>query len=101
MIEDYIGHGKDQAVTREWLRAALNLPDRAVRKLIADARDRGVPIINDQDGVGYYITDDVSQLRRQYYTNRRRAMSILRQQKYLRRRISEIMTDDQITIDGW
>ena len=101
MIEDYIGHGKDQAVTREWLRAALNLPDRAVRKLIADARYRGVPIINDQDGMGYYITDDVRQLRRQYNTNRRRAMSIPRQQKYLRRRISEIMTDGQITIDGW
>lgn len=101
MIEDYIGRGKDQAVTREWLRAALNLPDRAVRKLIADARDRGAPIINDQDGMGYYITDDVRQLRRQYNTNRRRAMSILRQQKYLRRRISEIMIEDQITIDGW
>ena len=87
-IVGYIGIGKDNAVTREQLCTMTGLPDRSVRRLIADARDNGVVILNAQDGAGYYISDDPKELQRQYNTNRRRAMSILRQQKYIRRKLS-------------
>ena len=88
-IENFIGVGKEHAVTRPELCARLNLPDRQVRRLIAEARNRGVPIINDSDGAGSYMTDDVRELRRQYATNHSRARRILRQQKYIRRSIAK------------
>lgn len=87
-ITNFIGVGRENAVTRGELAAMLNLPDRQVRKLIQEARDRGEIIINDQSGAGYYISDDVGELKRQYATNKNRAMSILRQQIHLARRIT-------------
>lgn len=97
-ITDYIPAGKENAVRRADLVRRLNLPDRTVRRMIQDARDRGEVILNDQSGAGYYISDDVGELKRQYRTNRNRALSILRQQKYLSRRIEEAERTDQLTI---
>ena len=98
-ITDFIGTGKENAVTRGELVAILNLPDRAVRRLIQEARERGEIIINAQDGTGYYRSDDVGELKRQYATNHNRAMSVLRQQTYLRRKIIEAEQKDQMTLD--
>lgn len=88
-ITDFIGVGRENAVTRGELVAILNLPDRAVRKLIQEARERGEIIINAQDGSGYYRSNDLGDMERQYNTNHRRAMSVLRQQKYLRQKMKE------------
>lgn len=98
-IMDYIPVGKENAVGRETLRVRLNLPDRAVRRLIQEARDRGEVILNDQDGLGYYTSRDLGQLERQYNTNRKRALSILRQQRGLRLRIREEQSRDQMKMD--
>jgi hypothetical protein len=98
-ICNFIGTGRENAVTREQLRIRLNLPDRKIRKLIQDARDRGEIILNDQSGAGYYMSDDIGELKRQFNTNRRRALSILRQQKYLRQKIEAAEKDDQITLE--
>lgn len=98
-ITNFIGVGKENAVDRFRLMDLTGLPDRRVRKLIQEARERGEIIINAQDGAGYYISDDISELRKQYHANKNRAMSILRQQKYLRRKIHEAESKDQMTID--
>ena len=98
-ITDFIGTGKENAVKRSELVAILNLPDRAVRKLIQEARDRGEIIINAQDGAGYYMSSDEVELRRQYLTNQSRAMSILRQQKHLRKKLMAMEDDSQITLE--
>lgn len=98
-IVKFIGTGKQNAVTREQLATRLCLPDRTVRKLIQEARDRGELILNAQDGRGYYISDDVGELERQYQTNRNRALSILRQQKHIRRRVRELKNEGQMTIE--
>ena len=98
-IVDFIGVGKENAVTRGELGALTNLPDRAVRKLIQEARDQGEIIINAQDGAGYYRSNDVGELKRQYRLNRSRALSVLRQQKYLRRKIREAEQKNQVTLD--
>ena len=100
-ICDFIGTGKENAVTRGELVAILNLPDRAVRRLIQEARDRGEIIINDQSGAGYYMTDDVGELKRQFATNKSRAMSILRQQVHIARKIVQLedINKYQMTID--
>lgn len=89
-ICDFIPKGKANAVTREQLRHRLNLPDRTIRNMIEKARREGALIVNQSDGAGYYISDDLCDLKRQFRTNRSRAMSILVQQKHLRRKIKEM-----------
>lgn len=88
-ICDFLRTGKENAITRNELVTLLGLPDRTVRKLIQEARDRGEVILNAQDGAGYYMSNDVGELERQYRTNRNRALSILRQQKHIRRALAE------------
>lgn len=98
-ITNFIGIGKENAVTRKQLVSLLGLPDRRVRRMIAEAREHGAPIINDQDGYGYYLSNDLYELRRQYITNRSRALSIMRQQRSLREKIEEAENRDQMKLD--
>lgn len=88
-ICNFIGTGRNNAVDRFQLMELTGLPDRRVRKLIQEARERGEIIINAQDGRGYYKSDDLGELEKQYNANHRRAMSVLRQQKYLKQKIRE------------
>ena len=92
-ILTYIPFGRDNAIRRSDLVAQVNLPDRTVRNMIEEARRNGAIIINDGSGVGYYTSDDLEELTRQYKMNQSRAMSILVQQKFLRRRIKELGGD--------
>ncbi len=89
-IMTYIGVGKEAAITRRELVRLTHLPDRMVREQIEAARRNGELIVNAGDGAGYYISDDLNELTRQYRMNESRAMSILVQQKFLRRRIKEL-----------
>ena len=98
-IMTFISKGKENAIKRDELCLLLGLPDRAVRKLIQDARDRGEIILNSQDGAGYYTSDDVGELERQLRRNENRALSILRQQKHLRFRLEAMQSRDQVTIE--
>ena len=84
-----IPYGRDNAVSRAYLSAFFNAPDRVIRKAIQQARTEGYIIINDSTGNGYYRTNDIDQIARQYRTNRSRAMAILVQQKHLRRLLKE------------
>lgn len=51
---DILPHGSGNALSREELSDLLNLDDRTVRDLIKQAR-RHVPILNMQNGKGYFI----------------------------------------------
>lgn len=98
-IIDFIPYGKENAVTRWQLMDRLNLPDRQIRRMIQSARNRGEIIINAQDGSGYYRSLDIGELKRQYKTNRSRALSILQQQKHLARMIVQLEDVGQMTIE--
>ena len=99
-ILNYIGVGRENAVDRFRLMELTGLPDRKVRSLIEEARREGALIVNAQDGAGYYISDDLGELKRQMHANHSRAMSILVQQKYLRRKIKELEAEqDEATND--
>ena len=98
-IMTFIAKGKENAISRQELCVLLALPDRTVRKLIQEARDRGELILNDQSGAGYYTSDDEGELKRQYRSNRTRAMSILRQQRHIRRRLRALEQKDQVTME--
>lgn len=94
-IMTYIGVGREAAITRREISLLTNLPDRAVRKQIEAARRNGELIVNAGDGTGYYISDNIDELTRQYRMNESRAMSILVQQKFLRRRIKELKEQEE------
>lgn len=55
-ILDYIPTGHENAVTRSELCKRTGVPDRAMRIAIHNAR-RKIPILNMQDGSGYFIPD--------------------------------------------
>ena len=57
-IENYIPEGYDNRVSRSMLHEMLNLPDRAIRKMIEEAQDRGSLIVS-CDG-GYFMRKDAS-----------------------------------------
>lgn len=88
-IENYIPIGRENAVKREELARRCGLSDRKMRQEIMRARQRGVLIINLQDGAGYYRSEELADVRKQYRQNHSRAMDILVQQKYLRRILKE------------
>lgn len=70
--------------------ALTGMSDRLVRKAIEQARVDGNIIINLQDGRGYFVTEDPSVLAHQYNINQSRAMSVLVQQKFIRRKLKEV-----------
>lgn len=82
-VVDAIPEGADNAVTREALVRALLLPDRQIRKCIQVARGAGVLIVN--SGYGYYITDDLDAIERQYRQDTSRALSVLARRKAMRK----------------
>nr|DAN54809.1 MAG TPA: dissimilatory sulfite reductase D [Caudoviricetes sp.] len=85
----HIPYGKDKAVTREFLCLLFGMSDRELRRMIQAARNDGHIIINNQSGCGYYRSEDLDDIKTQYLQNRRRALSILVQQKHLRRRLKD------------
>lgn len=60
-ILPHIGTGRENAVRRIFLRAATGLNDRAMRDGIALLREE-YPILNFQDGRGYYLSDNPKEL---------------------------------------
>ena len=55
-IENYIPQGRDNKISRKSLSICTGLPDRSVRRLISDARMRGIAIVGDPAG-GYYMAE--------------------------------------------
>lgn len=80
-----IPFGRENAIDRFALQERMGISDRKVRQLIEDARNAGLFIINNSDGRGYYQTTDLDEMERSYRSDRKRALSILRRQKALRR----------------
>lgn len=90
-ILSLIPQGKKNAISRTELRYRAQLNDRVMRELIEQERRNGAIILNLQDGRGYYrpAPDEMDDVRRQFLINERRAMSILVQQKHLRRTLKQ------------
>ncbi len=55
-ILDYIRTGHDRAITRAELSDLTGIDDRKIRDMIHYAR-RDIPILNMQDGRGYFVPD--------------------------------------------
>lgn len=61
-ILQYIPHGKENAISRNELSRLLKLPDRQVRKLIEQKRQRGIPILSSSREKGYWLSEDISEI---------------------------------------
>lgn len=83
-IAALIPEGRANAVTRAYLRTMTGMSDRAVRKEIEQLRSEGLLICNNSDGYGYYISNDLEELKQQYQADTARALSILKRRKYIR-----------------
>ena len=81
----YIPIGKQNAVPRTELCASVGYSDRFTRQIISQLREEGYLIMNDQDGCGYYISDDLDAIEKQYRQDTSRAMKILKRRKHARR----------------
>lgn len=79
-----IPHGREKAVRRSALVRQLGMSDRRVRLLIEEARREGHIILNQQTGEGYYISEDLDEMEKQYRQDTARAMAILSRRKPLR-----------------
>lgn len=63
MISDFIPFGKENAITRQTLCSVTGMSDRAVRRMIAQERARGVPIISCSHSAGYYMPESEEEKR--------------------------------------
>lgn len=88
-IIDFIPYGKENAVKRDYLCSLLGLRDRKMRQLIQREKELGAIIINDQNGDGYYRSDDDCDLIRQMSQNQSRINSMSKQNKYLRKKLKD------------
>lgn len=88
--------GKFKYISREYLRSIYAqktgavASDRTVRKAIEKARQEGMIICNAQDGNGYFLPNSYEDLDAQERRNTNRALAILRQNKFIRRRKKEM-----------
>lgn len=89
MVEEYILRGRQNARTRKMLCTLTGMSDRAVRQEIEDLREQGKFIITDEDGKGYYISEDVSDVRRQYLKDMARIKAISKRTKHLKRLLDD------------
>lgn len=95
-ILNYIPYGHENAVTRAELCERTGLSDRLVRRHIEVARIEGHPIINLQDGKGYYRATTREDVMAQININRSRALNVLAQNMMLDR---ALRNDGQMTLE--
>ncbi|MEG1562857.1 MAG: helix-turn-helix transcriptional regulator [Bacteroides sp.] len=88
-----VGRTRANATTRHTLCLRLGLSDRKVRELIECARRYGYFIINEQDGRGYFISDDLDDIERQYKQDTNRVLSVLARRRSLRDKLKEAGRD--------
>lgn len=87
MILNVVPYGSRYAISREELARRLGTTDREARRMIQEAREEGYLIVN--SGFGYYRSDEIDDIERQYRRDRSQALSILKRLKTMRRTLKE------------
>lgn len=87
ILADKIPFGRENAINRKLLARELGMDDRRMREAVEQARADGLMIVNNGDGSGYYQTEDLDELFRQYKRDTAGAMAIFRRRKPLREKL--------------
>lgn len=90
---ELVATGKDNARSRTWLMQSLDMTDRQVRRMIGRLKDDGLVIVNDRDGNGYYVTDDLDEIQREYRAVTSMAMALLKRRTNIRNILIEAGRD--------
>lgn len=78
-IINYIGVGQANAVKRRDLQLVTGLTDRALRETIAyEVNKNKNPVLNKQDGSGYYLSSDADEIDKVGWQEIRRGLSSLK-----------------------
>ena len=93
-ILSYIGTGQANAVTRHELQLVTGLPDRALREAIAYEVAKGTPIVNKQDGAGYYISTNADEIDRTARQEKSRAVSSFIRYRALQKSAKKIRREE-------
>ena len=89
-IVKLLKEGSENAVTRAELMRLTGFSDRKVRRLITEARLNKQPIINTQNGKGYFLSRDIPLLKAQIALNRSRYSSEITQTQILVEIVNEL-----------
>lgn len=84
-VINLLGFGRKNALSRAALAALTDMTDRKVRRAIESARRDGLIIISAEDGSGYYFSNDLDKIERQYRIDYARAKSLLYRLKTMRK----------------
>lgn len=76
-VLNHIPESREKAVTKEYLVHKTGHPERVVRRAIEQARLAGYLICSDTDSKGYYISNDVDDIERQFRQDKNRANKIM------------------------
>ena len=82
--------GKGSATSRRQLAMLMDMRDRHLRAVIAEAQECGYHILNDSDGKGYYLSNSTAEIERYYRQETARAISILKRLKNTRQRLRDV-----------
>jgi hypothetical protein len=84
LIIESIGKGRKNAVSRIELMNRTGMPDRKNRRIIEALQNKGVPIVNMQDGRGYFIAETLEEVTHYINQERARAMKIIKKANSMR-----------------
>jgi biotin operon repressor len=84
-VYELLGEGKENAISRGELSGMTGFSDRALRKLIEELRRMGIQVINDGDGRGYYLANDIDSIYRQYQKDLSYMKNFSQRMKHTRR----------------
>lgn len=62
MIELYLKVGRENAVTRQFLRSVTGMSDRDVRQDIEIMRQKGIPIMSSSRTAGYWLAESIDEV---------------------------------------
>lgn len=82
-VYNMLGYGKSSAITGQQIADSTGLVVREVRAVMEQLRREHI-IVNDQDGTGYYLSNEPQEAQRYYWQEYSRAISILRRLKPVR-----------------
>ncbi|MBQ3557835.1 MAG: helix-turn-helix transcriptional regulator [Oscillospiraceae bacterium] len=83
-LASLVPFGRHNAISRRVLAAKLGMNDRQMRHAIEDARGEGLIILCECNGRGYYQSNDLDEIYRQYIQDTNRAMAILKRRRPMR-----------------
>ena len=97
-ILEYIPVGKNNAVSRAYLRSVTGMTDRAVREAIQQVNESGVWLVCCENGTGYFKPETKEEAERYIRYSRSYLRSLAKKDREMRRAVQK-MFSEQLELD--